>query len=277
MGLSGVGSTYSYIYNSQTKQLSTKDGTQDEFVLYFNGDLEGNSTEELNGFDANKKRDIENMIMLFEQAGLAKDVIAGNTEIEISGEIVDASTSNYFVNGQKVFTAYNAVSYTYDEVGIFTGRTSQCYKTHQSKGYDASDNSMNIAVGDMFDLGNGYRLLVKEDCVQCVGIGNGEDEKAKQLAYGLNAFIHFADQQWPASWIDKETSEMLIAFLNELGIDTEKEFTINDTKCEVKNGRIREVGNDHVIPSSMYTAALKRYEELLYQPLSEGNIKEKQH
>ena len=42
----------------------------------------------------------------------------------------------------------------------------------------------------------------------------------------------------------------------------------NGTKCEVKYGRINEVGNTHVVPNSIYEKALKRYEELLYQPLS---------
>lgn len=54
-----------------------------------------------------------------------------------------------------------------------------------------------------------------------------------------------------------------------MGVDTGREFTINETKCEVVNGRIREVGNTHVVPSSIYNNALKRYEEMLYIPLSQ--------
>ena len=34
------------------------------------------------------------------------------------------------------------------------------------------------------------------------------------------------------------------------------------------SGRIREVGNKYVVPSSIYQKALKRYEEELYRPLS---------
>ncbi len=220
-GISGVGSSYTYIYNSQTGKLSTKDGTKDVFVDYFNGDISEGETASLNGFDANKKRDIENMIMLF-SSGKARNIfdnLNGN-EYEISGEIVDAVTSNYSVNGEKVFTAYNAVSYTYDEVTIFS-KIMQPYKTHQSK--------MN------------------------------------QLVWGLNALIHFADQQWFSSMIDKESTPMLLELLNELGVDTNKEFIINETKCEVVNGRIKEAGNNSVVPSSLYHEAVKRYEELLYK------------
>ncbi len=39
------------------------------------------------------------------------------------------------------------------------------YKTRQSRGYDPTDNSIHIAVGDVFNLGNGYRLRVGIDCV----------------------------------------------------------------------------------------------------------------
>ena len=38
MGVSGVGSRNTYIYNTQTGKLSSKDGQQDAFVDYFNGD-----------------------------------------------------------------------------------------------------------------------------------------------------------------------------------------------------------------------------------------------
>lgn len=272
MSISGIGSNNAYIYNSQTGKLSSKDGSKDAFVDFFNGDISGQEDDSLNGFDAKRKRDIENMIMFFnsEKGRNIFDNLNGN-EYEISSEIVDAVTSVYSVNGEKVFTAYDAVSYTYDEVNIFS-KIMQPYKTHQSKGYDPTDNSINIAVGDIFNLGNGYKLTVKEDCIYGEGYGRGsaeDDKKMNQLVWGLNALIHFADQQWFSSMIDKESTPMLLQLLNELGVDTNKEFIINDTKCEVVNGRIREVGNNSVVPSSIYYEAVKRYEELLYQPLSE--------
>lgn len=272
MSISGIGSNNTYIYNSQTGKLSSKDGSKDAFVDFFNGDISGQEDDSLNGFDAKRKRDIENMIMFF-NSGKGRNIfddLNGN-EYEISSEIVNAVTSTYSINGEKVFTAYDAVSYTYDEVNIFN-KIMQPYKTHQSKGYDPTDNSINIAVGDIFNLGNGYKLTVKEDCIYGEGYGRGsaeDDKKMNQLVWGLNALIHFADQQWFSSMIDKESTPMLLQLLNELGVDTNKEFIINGTKCEVANGRIKEVGNNFVVPSSIYNEAIKRYEELLYQPLSE--------
>lgn len=273
MSVSQIGNSYTYVYNSQTGKLRSKDGEKDEFVDYFNGELTGEQSNTLNGFDAQRKNDIETIIMLSRQNKINGILNNPNeSEYEISGEIIDAVTSNYSVNGDKVFTSYTAISYTYDEVKMFTTMT-QPYKTLISKGYDSSDNSINIAVGDRFNLSNGYKLTIKRDCIYGEGYGTGSEEtdsKMNQLVWGLNALVHFADQQWIAGMIDKESTPMLLSFLRELGVDTDKEFIINGTKCEVRNGRIREVGNMHVVPSSIQSAAVKRYEELLYRPLSES-------
>lgn len=51
--------------------------------------------------------------------------------------------------------------------------------------------------------------------------------------------------------------------------DTDREFTINKTKCHVVDGRIQEVGNISGVPDSIYQKAVKRYEEWAYKPLAE--------
>lgn len=117
MEISGIGSRSTYLYDTRTKQLSTKDGQSDAFTDYFNGNASDESLQELNGFDSNRKRDIKNMMKLFEcgalSAGEDSDVY------EITNDIVDGGSTDYYVNGKKVFTAYNAVDYTYDEVKSF--------------------------------------------------------------------------------------------------------------------------------------------------------------
>lgn len=272
MGISGVGSTFSYIYNSKTGKLSTKDGSTDEFVDYFNGDLSGKDSRTLNGFDAANKGSLERMIELFEAGWIGKNILNGleGDEYEISGKIVDAATSEYSVNGEKIFTAYDAVSYTLDEIKIFS-TIDQPFKTRQSKAYDPATNSLNIAVGDVFDLGNGYRLMVKDDYVQGQGWGRDEskDKKMNILVGALGALIHFADQQWLSGMIDLQdgSTSMVLELLKGLGVDTSREFIINGTKCEVRHGKIHEVGNHTGIPNSIYEKALKRSEELAYVPL----------
>ena len=37
MNVTGVGSTYNFIYNTKTGKLSTKDGSKNEFVDFCNG------------------------------------------------------------------------------------------------------------------------------------------------------------------------------------------------------------------------------------------------
>ena len=90
------------------------------------------------------------------------------------------------------------------------------YKTHQSKAYDPATNNMNIAVGDVFDLGNGYNLKVREDYIETVGYGAGsaaDNEKIRHLEYGLNALIHFTDQQCSSGLIWPQHTPMLLSFL----------------------------------------------------------------
>ena len=51
-------------------------------------------------------------------------------------------------------------------------------------------------------------------------------------------------------------------------MDTDKELIINETRCEVVDGKIKEVGNKVGVPGSIHQEAMKRYEEMLYLPLA---------
>lgn len=63
---------------------------------------------------------------------------------------------------------------------------------------------------------------------------------------------------------------MLLDLLRKLGVDTDKEFMINKTRCEVRDGRIREVnGNRSGAPNAAYEKALKRYEETMLVRLAD--------
>ncbi len=272
MAISGIGSSNTYIYHVQTGKLSTKDGSADDFVDYFNGDIRGELPNTLNGFDQKRKGEMQTMLGLIQSGhlkvkGTLQEHNAG--EYEITSEIADATTTHFSVNGEKIFTAYGMGAFTYID-DIMSGDL--LYKSVEAKGYDPSDNSVNIAVGDVFDLGNGYRLTVKEGSIQVEGPDDADEEKdkkAKQLAYGLNALIRFADQQWIADMIDKESTPMLLNLLRELGVDTSREFQINGTKCEIRYGKIKEVGNRFGIPSSVFNEAVEKYEKFLYTPISE--------
>lgn len=272
MAVTGIGSVQTYIYNSKTGKLSTKDGTADEFVNYFNGNLSEEASKELNGYDVKKKNNIEQLMQMVYQTGSFKglkwDIDPNMEEYEITCEQVSGEESRYTVNGDKVLTQYIPMYLSYEEMAGWGKNTP--FKTLQSKDYDPETNSMNLAVGDVFDLENGYRLRVTEDCVEVMGYGRGSadtEQRVESLANGLNALIHFADQQWPSIYIWPQQTPMLLSLLGELGVDTSKEFILNGTKCVVEGGQIREAGNKWVIPSSAHDKALKEYEEWLSQPL----------
>lgn len=99
------------------------------------------------------------------------------------------------------------------------------------------------------------------------GYGSGsreDDEKAALAARGLGALIAFSDGLTFSAWIPKESTPMLLDLLRKLGVDTDKEFMINQTRCEVRDGCIREVnGNRSGASNASYEKALKRYEETM--------------
>ena len=150
--------------------------------------------------------------------------------------------------------------------------SSQITKESKMK-YEASTNSITIGIGSRFDLGNGYSVTVQEDCVWGEGYGKGsqaDDERCNMMVGGLSSLIHFADQQYFSSMTDTYTNYIL-QFLASQGVDTSREFVINGTHCELVNGKIREVNNDYVVPSSIQAAAVKRYEEKMSEFLKDGN------
>ena len=272
MAITGVGSSFSYIYNTKTGKLFSKDGKEDEFIRYFNGDLSGEDSETLNGFDRGKRAQIKNMIELWRQGVFQGGLNPDSEEQEISGKIIDAATEEYYVNGQKAVTMYSGMMYTPREFpGLWEPQAS---KTHESKGYDPADNSVHLAVGDIYDLWNGYRLKVEEVSVDVEKDGDGspeEDERAALAARGLGALIAFSEGSTFSAWIPKESTPMLFDILRKLGVDTDKEFILNGTRCEVKDGRIREVnGNRSGAPNAIYEKVLKRYEDALLERLTKS-------
>lgn len=285
MGVSGIGSRKTYIYNTQTGKLSSKDGQQDAFVDYFNGDINGDEDDTLNGFDRARKADINNLIEVWAQVDKSLFNDPDKVEYEITTETVDAVTSTVQVDGGKIFTCYSAGFFTcIDPSELF--QKAGPFQTYEHKGYDPSDNSVNIAVGDAFDLGNGRRLRVGADQVYGEGHGykNGEtDEKLQALAWGLGALIHFAEGRWSGVMLEfgdrvavasdrsdpmGGTTPMLLELLRQLGVDTDREFILNGTKCEVRNGKICEFGDKWGVARNVRDEAIRKYEEEMSRPLS---------
>ncbi len=285
MGVSGVGSRNTYIYNTQTGKLSSKDGQQDAFVDYFNGDISGDEDDTLNGFDRARKAEIENLIDTWTQFDSTLLNEPGKVEYEITTESVDAVTSTVQVDGGKIFTCYHGGLFTYADPSALFHKAGP-FQTYEHKGYDPSGNSVNIAVGDVFNLGNGYRLRVGKDKVYCEGYGHKNwenDERAQALSWGLGALIHFSEGRWSGVMLEFRdrvsaasdrgdlmggTTPMLLELLRQLGVDTDREFILNGTKCEVRHGKIREVGDKWGVARNVRDEAIRKYEEEMSRPLS---------
>ena len=62
MSVTGIGSTYTYVYNYEIKKLLSKNGEDDAFVNYFNGIATEDDLKKLNGYDYAIKGDIKTMI-----------------------------------------------------------------------------------------------------------------------------------------------------------------------------------------------------------------------
>lgn len=272
MGITGVGSSYNFVYNTKTGKLSTKDGSKNEFVDFCNGDVKGEDTETLNHFDEHTRYQFTRMLYAYGTGMTGQNPFANDEEVEITADIDSATHTSFYVNGQKAFTAITGMSYLPSEIQTF-GTVQQPFKTRGYKPYDPSTNSITIGVGSRFNLGNGYSMTVQEDFVWGEGYGNGskaDDERCNMMIGGLNSLIHFADQQYFSSMTDTYT-DYILDFLASQGVDTSREFVINGTHCELVNGKISEVGNDYVVPSSIQQKAVKRYEERMAQLLKDGN------
>lgn len=269
MGVTGIGSSYNFVYNTSTSRISTKDGSKSEFVDFCNGDVRGEDTETLNHFDAHTRYQFERMKFV---ASLYGDSFDGKEEVEIKADIESATKTQFYVDGNKSFRAYTGMSYLPSELKMLVD-LEQPFATRESKPYDPKTNSISIGVGSQFDLGNGYSITVMDNYVKVDGYKIGDEVGAHHADFtsgGLDALIHFADQQWFAGMTDEYTGEIL-EFLQSQGVDTSREFTINGTHCELVNGKIREVGNDYGVPSSMQQKAIERYEKSMADLLKEGN------
>ena len=272
MGITGVGSSYNFIYNAKTGKLSTKDGSKNEFVDFCNGDIKGEDTESLNHFDAHTRYQFQRMLYVYGTGMTGQNPFENDEEVEITADIDSATHTSFYVNGQKAFTAITGMSYLPSEIRTF-GTVQQPFKTRGSIPYDPQTNSITIGIGSRFDLGNGYSVTVQEDCVWGEGYGKGslaDDERCNMMVGGLSSLIHFADQQYFSSMTDTYT-DYILDFLASQGVDTSREFVINGTHCELVNGKISEVGNDYVVPSAIQQKAVKRYEERMAQLLKDGN------
>lgn len=271
MNVTGVGSSFSFVYDKTTHKISTKDGSKSEFVDYLNGDISESDTENLNFYDRSIKLHFDKMLQMCSW-GMMNDSplsdLSAENEVEIDCNISDSNLTEFYVNGKKSLVANVAVQYTDEEIETF--RTfNQPYKTQGGIKYNPDDNSIRIGVGSVIDMDKGYRIRVYRDGVHVdddyryLHLSEEELNEMDRNQAAINRLIHFADGQNGPAVISSDMMPFLIDLLEKYGVDTSREFTINDTKCIVdEKGRIRDTGKSlGVVPDRIQSAALQRYED----------------
>ena len=61
----------------------------------------------------------------------------------------------------------------------------------------------------------------------------------------ISRFMTFAEGSAASDTIMEEDTPLVLSFLRSQGVDTSKEFIVNNTKCHVVDGKILEVGNPY--------------------------------
>ena len=95
MGITGVGSSYNFVYNTKTGKLSTKDGSKNEFVDFCNGDVKGEDTESLNHFDAHTRYQFQRMLYVYGTGMTGQNPFENDEEVEITADIDSATHTSF--------------------------------------------------------------------------------------------------------------------------------------------------------------------------------------
>lgn len=109
---------------------------------------------------------------------------------------------------------------------------------------DKDKNSICFTKGSSILLENGFRLDITENSIDIIGdIRNiSEKEESKKIAQSINSLIKIANKQIKGTEFyrkGKENSFFALIGLKATGINITKNFIINETEFEVKNGIIQ--------------------------------------
>ena len=164
MGITGVGSSYNFVYNTKTGKLSTKDGSKNEFVDFCNGDVKGEDTETLNHFDAHTRYQFQRMLYVYGTGMTGQNPFENDEKVEITADIDSATHTSFYVNGQKAFTAITGMSYLPYEIRTFgTVRSKESESCRQA---DCTGRRRNIKF-HYFNIGRLWCSNSESGC-QCI-------------------------------------------------------------------------------------------------------------
>lgn len=248
-----IGSKYTLSYDTKANRIIARDGKEDAFVHLYDGTATNEELNTLNHYD----QDIKNFL-----SGILNDPIDRNHQplkdrlsseegvVDIGVEVLNPSDVKftYELNGEEKSITMGTGEWWIDEdFDEYRGG----FRTTVHKDYDPATNSISFAIGDCFMV-NGREYRMTSENVRSRGslyenLGEGmsrEDiEEEQRYSGALSDLMLFAEGKWGSDIISEEDTSLVLSFLRKQGVDTSKDFTVNQVSCHLVNGRIVEVGN----------------------------------
>lgn len=269
-----MGCNDSYFYNPYIdKLLLTPEGQEDDFTRWFNGEItEGELPSSYNGYDRMVRADIRGILgpdAFWMVSCIGETDDAGEKDGFFKITVVGAAPEKmeYLLGDHKKTEVIRGISYSKEQRSSMNQGP---FKQRRHRDYDPDQNWLTLAAGDCFRYSSRIIMVVGDDHVRWTGSsrGSGESETLDCMAAGLESLIYFADQRGCAGSIPSVCYPGMIEFLTDSGVDTTKEFTLNETRCHIEDGRIREVGNVDGMPLSMYRLTRQQNHIRLEKPIS---------
>lgn len=248
MEITKVGDSFQYLYNSKSKKVYSIDKRTEELAKWINGEM---GTEEMtqgvNGYDQVIKADLNSLFHEHWDSLIANcqkdDESMEEDMFQISINIDNPLRTVYKVNGEEVFISEAAIDIVFDDLekGKYTYPTMIC---EGHKEYDESDNSVGIAIGDTYDIGNNRSIYFGTDGVSIEGGDENDSEELKlyyeKMKLGVEKFLYASKSEWLQGTISNLQLQEAMDFLQMLGVDISKSFKVNGAKYHVKNKSIQE-------------------------------------
>lgn len=268
MNVTGVGTAKTYYYNANTNKLYSKETKEtDDFAAYYNEE-ETDSTK-LNYFDIRMKNHITNFVKDFLNSNYTND----ENIYELSFEIKDAFTDTINIGNFSV-TGYTSPDLTTKQLDKFLDSyIDEPEGNYRFKGHPELEglNQLSLKRGDIFSVHRDYSLKILNDRVIVLNSAGKEDttnQEAMNTAKVFDLLIRYSNGEITpdkVTGINDENFNSLCILLKNLGIDTEKEFTINNVSSTLKDGYLKELNNPFGYSQELLKEIERDYEMFLYQ------------
>ena len=250
-----IGTKYTLRYDTKNKQIIANNGEKDALVDLFNDNASDEQLNQLNHYDLDIKNFLNGILFnpidrdhkaLSELLAMEGDEVDIGVEILTPGEI----KFSYLLNGEPRSIVYGTGEwYIKEDFAEF----SKGYQTSKHKDYDPATNSIAFAIGDTFMVNGTEYIMTSENIrpkgslYEGYGAGFSREELEEQERYtgAISRFMTFAEGSAGSDTIMEEDTPLVLSFLSSQGVDISKEFTVNNTKCHVVDGKIIEVGNTY--------------------------------